>query len=213
MPRILIVITSCHKNWEHRKAIRETWLTRLPLGMSYCFVVGTGPRIDEPNIIQLDVADHYGALPMKSYLAFRLVLVRYGFDWLMKVDDDTFLVPERLSSVFFDKRAEYIGSDCCYEEGYATGGAGYLLTRARVAQLAIAQPPVDWIEGEDGWVGMQMRRLGCPLYWTPLLHHSNRDHIDRDLRPTQFNNYVTGHYLKPEAMREMHAQFYGPGPF
>ncbi len=205
--QLLLVISSCHLYADRREAQRTTWIKRLPPWISYFFFVGRGPALAEPDTVQLECGDGYDDLPCKSHAVFNYCLEhKEPFDWLLKVDDDTYLVPERVSQAFFDAQAEYIGSDCCYTDHYATGGAGYFLTHRLVAYLANCACP-DGKDGEDGWVGARLREIGVPLYWTPLLHHSCRFlHVQR-MWPGPRNNLITGHYIMPEKMRELERSF------
>lgn len=206
--RIVVLICSCHQHRERRDAVRETWLKQLPPDMPHFFYVGRGDTPLEPDVIHLDVGDTYEDLPPKSHAVYNYLLKMHQFDWSIKVDDDSFLAPERLPGLIEmgSKVSEYIGSDAEYKNMYATGGAGIVLSR-RLAEVVASQPmplsnPAN-PDGEDGWIGLVVRQAKNKLWWTPRLQHSEGLHPQKD------NDVVTGHWIKPDDMRKFYAALYG----
>lgn len=213
--RIAVLICSCHRNRHKRGAVRDTWVKRLTPDMPYFFYVGrvngvvalmTEPL--EPDVVMFDDLDGYYDLPPKTHAAITLAVNKITFDWLIRVDDDTFLVPERLPGLIADMAsygAAYFGSERCRDDMYATGGAGVVLSRKAAEIVAYAPHPPSCPESpdqDDGWVGLVLRQKGMKYYWTPRLHH------DTTLRPRPNNDLVTGHYVLPGEMRKLYSALY-----
>ena len=176
--------------------------------MPYFFYVGRGDTELEPDVMMFDVADSYNDLPPKTHMAITQAVNTITFDWLIRLDDDTFLAPERLSGLITEMAsygAEYIGSERCRDSMYATGGAGVILSR-RLAELVACSPrPASCPESpdqDDGWIGWKVRQQGNKFFWTPRLHH------DLAYRPGPQNDIVTGHYVLPSEMRRLYATLY-----
>ena len=206
--RILIIILSAHCFAERRASVRQTWLTRLPPNMTARFVVGDGPKIEEPDVWQVPAGDNYFNQD-KLRLALRYA-VGHGapmFDYLFKCDDDTYLVPERLESAITDvevHQPHYIGRRCGINNDYCHGGAGYLLSRWMVCALCHA--PATTEDSEDGWVGLRCRAV------TALVDCQR--FCDKPTEwPTQRNDLITTHQLRtPELMFQFHARYLCPVP-
>lgn len=221
--KFFVLICSCQKYRDRRQVVRLTWLPRLLPNMQYGFVIGRGPPppADEPDVFQVDAPDTYEELAAKIQAAFRYTL-QFEWDWLFKLDEDTYFVPERLHLAFEtavlaphypvvsgatrDPRPgepDWIGAESYDEAGYAHGGAGYLLTRRLVERLVTSPITPDLMDSEDGWVGKGCR-LWTRLYVTPLLHHHN----DRGVWPTPDNQVITCHGNQtPELQWKFHARY------
>jgi hypothetical protein len=171
-------------------------LRRLPQGADALFFVGQGPPPAEERLIQLAVQDDYLSLPRKVQALCRFALEHYEFDYLFKCDDDTYVSIERLFDLL-KERAQYIGGAEWVREGYASGGAGYLLSRRAVELVAGAPVPADG--AEDVWVGRVLSAAGVKLRPTARLLMDHRDH------PRRENNIVSAHWCSPELMKAIHA--------
>ena len=204
--RIAVLICSCRAYAHKRVAQRDTWLRKLTPDMPYFFYVGRGEGAVEPDVVEIDALDGYNDLPPKTHLAIRHAVSTLEFDWMIRLDDDTFMAPERLPGLIGPATSQYIGSDRCYVPMYATGGAGVILSRA-LAELVAAQPTPGSCpqnpDQDDGWIGLVVRNAGHKLFWTPRLHH------ERAMRPGPHNDLVTGHWVLPSEMRRTYATLYG----
>ena len=141
-----------------------------------------------------------------TYLAIRYAVSTLAFDWMIRLDDDTFMAPERLPGLIYSSTSQYIGSDRCYVPMYATGGAGVILSRPLAEHVAAQPTPASCPENpdqDDGWIGLVVRNAGHKLFWTPRLHH------ERAMRPGLQNDLVTAHWVLPSEMRDVYAKFYG----
>lgn len=198
--KLLVVINSCHAYRHKRDACRETWIPYLPPGTDHFFFVGEGTTELEPDVLPTPFEDSRGWNPHKAHHAFTHAL-RYDFDWLFRVDDDTFVVPERIPSLFWDAKAEMIGGDCMWQWGWSTGGAGLMFKRRLVDAMVQTGVWEGCSDGDDGWACACARKAGAKFYWTPRLRHQY------DIRPNPFNDMVTGHYVTPKEMRVLHDLF------
>jgi len=122
--KLLTAIISCHAHRHKRDAVRDTWLKRLP--GEHFFYTGIGDTVLEPDVLQFPFEDVRGAAH-RTHAAFKYALERYAFDWLFRVDDDTFVVPERIPTLFWEPNAEMIGGDVMAKWNWGTGGAGCCL--------------------------------------------------------------------------------------
>ena len=200
---ILIGICSCVSATARREAVRETWLRRLPPGVRAVFFVGAGNAApNEDRVVQLPVEDDYASLPRKVATFFHFARAGYDFDYLFKCDDDTYVCAERLIELA-RKRARYVGGGEWLQERFASGGAGYLLSRKAVAILTAA--PFPGLGAEDVWVGEVLREAGVKLCPTGRLRMDHKD------LPSPENDLVSAHWCSPELMKLIDAGFTRPG--
>lgn len=199
--KILIGICSCQHYHEKQKAVRETWLTKVPPEMEAVFFVGNGDgegAIMEDKTLVLPVRDDYDGLPKKVQAFFQYALANYEFDHLFKCDDDTYLLSERLYDLLLDAH-EFVGSQDWWPS-HADGGAGYLLSRRAVETAA--QAPCPESGKEDVWITELLRNAGFELHPTTQLVQNHH------IFPTQNNRIITVHWCRPEIMREIHGSLF-----
>lgn len=120
----LIAVTTCKTRRHQADAQRNTWA----LGRDDVrFFVGENPDQDE---VGLSVDDSYAGLPAKVRAACRWALDQ-GYDSVLKLDDDVYLVPGRLPG--YDAY-DYVGNfrmrNGDYPYDYASGFAYHLGRRA-----------------------------------------------------------------------------------
>ncbi|MEX0322227.1 MAG: hypothetical protein AB3N63_08725 [Puniceicoccaceae bacterium] len=164
-PHIILVI-SCQANRESRqRAIRETWLRRLPAGNACYFV--EGGHDDECIVdgrIQLATPDGYDDLAEKSFRAIEFILRESDCQGIIKCDDDTYVHPQRCMDAI-DTFADYNGNRTQGQDHfspYAQGGCYWL---SRKAMEAVVSAPFEshvdspWFKGNT-----RMRKLGEGSY-------------------------------------------------
>jgi len=210
-PQILIGICSCHLHSERRKAVRESWLRALPEGARALFFIGTGEPCDEPGLVTLPVSDLYIQLPAKVHCFFRYALAHYEFDYLFKCDDDTYVHPGRLKDLARPD-VDLIGSVELKTLGFASGGAGYLMSRRMVEQLVAK--PITQGGAEDVIFSSRAKASGLRMEGTRVLQGCAEHQQYRDRLPEAGNDIVTVHRCGPYEMRRIHAAVTGehPGP-
>src|SRR5579864_1077075 len=99
--RRLVAIVTCHKDKfiEQAEIQRQTWV---PLcakyGIDVKFFLGQSTRAPREDEVYLDVDDGYAGLPAKVQ-AMLAWAVAQGYDYILKTDDDVYIVPGRLNKV------------------------------------------------------------------------------------------------------------------
>ena len=157
--KLLFAIISCHKNRHRRDAVRNSWLKDVGNNADYKFFVGQGDSELEPDVIKLDVPDDYNSLPIKIKAVCQYML-DWGYDYVLKVDDDTYVFPDRI--VFGIEEADYIGrwnawsNSKDHPNGFCSGFCYWL--SARSAKILANGSPN--IKAEDVWAGGELARNG-----------------------------------------------------
>ena len=148
MMRALIAVITCHKNQIAAEAIRQTWAKTSPYDVRYFFGIGNRPLRFADEVF-LGVPDTYLGLSTKVKAAIDWAHSR-GYDYLLKCDDDSYVVPSRIE--FSGNHAGMLASG-----GYIHGGAGYILSRHGMDILR--QSHITDIS-EDKWVTDTLNRAG-----------------------------------------------------
>jgi Galactosyltransferase len=190
------------------KAIRETWATGLG-EIPYRFFYGTRLRRDterrEPahqyllNILRepladevfLNCGDNYTENPAKMKAICRWALDN-GYDYILRVDDDTFIYPDRIFKTNWATK-DYSGAN---DKGFHPGGCLFL---SRHAMELIIQAQVTTY-ADDVWIGQVMRDNHIPL--NPI--KSMRNEWDTGYKvPANVNTegMTSFHSCTPEVMR------------
>lgn len=107
----LVVIYSCCKYLDERiPKLRETWIADLKArNIPYIILVGDGDDKLEGDILQLDVADTYEALPIKTLKMIDWVYSNTDFQYLVKIDDDCYLSAKQFFESQSYRKANYYG--------------------------------------------------------------------------------------------------------
>jgi len=136
--RVLCWILTCSKNLQIRaKFVRQTWVKRC---QKWIFVS------DENNAsfptIGFGTKKGREHLAVKTMKAFDYIYKHHinDADWFLKADDDTYVIVENLRHLL----SEYSPSEPIYfgypfkvlvKQGYFSGGAGYVLSRAALERF------------------------------------------------------------------------------
>jgi hypothetical protein len=92
------------------------------------------------RIVRVDVPDNWAQLGKRMLLALPQVYARYNASWYFKIDMDTATDMPRLQRALRGLAADvsYVGQVYSYENSpdYASGGAGYGMTRAALASIS-----------------------------------------------------------------------------
>ena len=194
---ILIAIASCANHLNRNTACLETWAS--PESIYDCAEKYIGTHNLVIQIFtgkDLGVSDEYEALPAKVR-----AICEYAhdteFDVLLKCDSDTFVWLNRFLESGF---AEYdyvgwTGGIVHPSEEYASGGAGYVLSRK--AFSIVAEAPLTLDTAEDRWVGRVLYDGGI------IVHRDTRYAHGFHRKPFEDNTLVTYHPASPKRMMEL----------
>lgn len=155
MAKLLIAITTCHARRHQADAQRASWVQDVnPAMADVRFFLGGFPHVEESgDTVLLPVDDSYEGLPAKVKATMEWARARDYWS-VLKLDDDVYLVPERLKLI---PAGEYIGNFRMhtgkYPADYASGFAYWLGARATAA---VAEAPLTDDPNEDRWVGNVM---------------------------------------------------------
>lgn len=217
--KALIAISSCGDFESNgcNQAMRDTWLKDLvPFGIPHKFFFGMGQGEPElaDSVILRDVDDGYGSLTYKTRASLRWARAE-GYDFVFRCFPDTYVRVDRLMACPFYEH-DYYG-DFRQEEGgrtdggtgkyqptlqqaqnYASGGAGYWLSRKAFSLLLDAPVIGVWRDeittyAEDLWVGNILGR-------GPLLRYfDDRRFVNHGstMWPNPGNDTITAHMSCP----------------
>lgn len=209
--KTLLAVFSCHKyvysaeglrDWFVRpsgedrvQSLRETWLNDVNIDYKIFYGRGgTNPKSDE---VFLSAPDDYHHSAEKFRMLLRYAL-DYGYDRLIKVDDDVWVYWNRLKENI--PTADYVGT------GPSNFAAGFTYSLSKRAMEIVVKSP-DGVFAEDRWAGESLRRAGIYLTREPRFHlvkptRVNQYISDEDLLKP--NDYLTIHSLSPTQMRRLY---------
>jgi hypothetical protein len=180
---------------QRRQACLATWAKQNGRDdVEIVFLVGNGPSslpAREGHLLRCPCPDDYQSLPQKTRWFCLWALLNYDFEYLFKCDDDTYVDIDRLLAC--GASADYVGHDIA---GFASGGAGYLLSR-RAATAVVAQM-LERTGPEDVLVQKALAQAGIGFTPDPRFYPWN------DRAPAGDNDLVTSHYCGPDLMPIVH---------
>jgi hypothetical protein len=169
--RVLIAIVGCRKRRNFVEAQRTTWLPNVPREVDYrvfvgrdtkCYVNGRKAGADE---VFLDVDDSYEGLPEKVKAVCVWALGNH-YDFLLKIDDDAYLFPDRFLDSGFEL-LDYTGAPGGGSSNDFASGFCYCLSAK--AMQAVVDYPLTLQKSEDRWVSEAVMNSG-----TMILHADSR---------------------------------------
>lgn len=201
--KILIAIASCAEHLNRNTAVLETWASRDYFWQGDAFERRfNGVFIKLFTGRDLGVSDDYKALPQKVKAICEYADV-HEFDFLWKGDSDTFVWLDRLLTSGFERHdyCGWTGGVVEPSKEYASGGAGYWLSRKAFEIVANAQLTDDTCE--DRWVGRVLYDAGIIVhrdtrYGTPQLFDTRPGNAFTD------KTLLTYHPVSPKMMYELH---------
>jgi hypothetical protein len=221
----LIAISSCgdFERNGNNQALRDTWLKDLvQAGLDYKFFFGVGQDAPElaDSVILPDVPDDYGHLTYKTRASLGWAH-QEGYDFVFRCFPDTYVRVARLLRCGFEEH-DYHG-DFRREEGgrtnggtgqyrptlqqaqnYASGGAGYWLSRRAFEHLIEAPILGVWRDDltpyvEDLWVGNILGRCSRELHYFDDERFCNHGSA---FWPDPRNDLITAHMSCPGPYRK-----------
>ena len=234
---VFILILSSSENVERRKAIRETWLHNIQLklpNVGYRFVIANThdrslqEQVEKEQRLHQDVVwfenilENYNMLTSKVIESFKWVNKNIQTDFVLKCDDDSFVVIERLletireevllpSKLYWGyfrggssvkrsgKWAENEWNLCDKYLPFAFGG-GYILSSDLVRYIVINLNYLKQYKNEDVTIGAWLSTLAITR------KHDNRFNTESKSRGCG-NTYLITHKETPDSMREKHEHF------
>jgi len=213
---ILLAILTCPRFLDRRNAIRDTWLKSLNdlkvvgefFNVDVRFFSGRLPCLADDylgDIVHLDCPDSYEELPLKTY-ALAKYAQNHNYDYLLKCDDDSYLVPipDVMDELFVrDHCVGHLRIKPTINDGidYSHGGC-YTLPRRGIA--AVVEHPELFTKGiEDGAVGRAMQAAGVPLKHEARIFHNSRQLFAWGSP----NGVIAAHQVKPDLMYQLHETY------
>lgn len=230
--KLVVFVVSCRKNRHRQQAIRDSWAKDARnANIEVCFVEGHAAQ-REPVLVDdrliLPCPDTYEYLSHKVWHAFKAVLAFYDADFIMKIDDDCLLNPQKLLEFRYED-FDYMGSDINAgsrtaldwhhsavsnrqlgelifeldaEQTWYDGQGGYILSR-RAAQTLASTPLADYQHMlEDYATGRVMSLAGFPATRLDSSFISVRDAFIKEDR--DYENAVISDIAGVERMFELH---------
>ncbi|XP_046615706.1 beta-1,3-galactosyltransferase 6 [Neodiprion virginianus] len=240
--KLIIVVFSAPSNVEQREAVRGTWLSENYEDVKYLFVIGTqNMEFDQRNrlasenkayhdlLLLPNLQDSYQALTKKLLHSFAHICKEYDFDYLLKCDDDSFVLVDKILKEFEKQRYEALDKElywgffngkaqvkrsgpwketdwifCDFYLPYARGG-GYVLSQNLVKFIAQNSNILRLFNSEDVSVGL----------WLAPLSNIERKHdvrFDTEYRSRGCSNeHIIKHKQNVEAMNTMYQTYKASG--
>jgi hypothetical protein len=174
--KILIAIKCCHARQDFAEASRQTWIKKIPSGIDYRVFYGHGQHELKPDEVQLDVPDGYLDLCTKIHEMIRWTY-DHGYDFLFQVDDDTYVLPDRLFLSDF-RSHDFVGGESFgideyqrifrYVGGVNASGPGFWLSRKSM-EIVLRYPRPAHANPDEPWLGWVLRTNGTRVKQTPRL--------------------------------------------
>lgn len=201
--RLLIGALSAQAYHDRRERCRGTWMADLRRhpGLDAVFLLGSQVEAPQRNgdELHLPCPDAYATLPQRTREFCKWALDHADFDYLFKCDDDTYIAVDRLAAVDLEGR-DYVGRDL---GGWASGGAGYFLSR-RAAGI-VAEELTAETGYEDRCVADVLRPHGITVVDDPrLLPWPPSGEL-----PSAANRTMTAHAIDGDTIRSVHEAVHG----
>lgn len=199
-PRVLVWVLTQPENHANKAVhVRDTWGKRV----DKLLFMSTVDDVLLPSV-NLHVKEGRKELWGKTKAAFKYVYDNHlhDYDWFMKSDDDTFVVVENLRyllSLYDTRDPIYFGSrfNKFNPQGYMSGGAGYVLSRAALKKF-VEEALTDPTKCKEPITGAEDAEMGKCLNNVGVMAGDSRDEAGRG----RFFPFVPAHHLVPGHLGE-----------
>ena len=202
---IFYIILSCKPFLETRlKWQRESWLSGID---SYVVLTGAIGSTD-PKVACMKTGDGYETCPQRYYQYIRETDLS-AYDWIMFVDDDTFIFPKRLENYLTTHDASkslYIGRSITWPINFMSGGAGFALSKVAYSELKdyltnSLQSDIEFNRNGDVTMGVWINKIAKATHVNCNYLNGNRHKENNTLALEQAFSF---HYVTEELFK-----FYG----
>ncbi|XP_033111101.1 glycoprotein-N-acetylgalactosamine 3-beta-galactosyltransferase 1-like isoform X2 [Anneissia japonica] len=200
--RILCWIMTSPQTLESKASnVKETWAKRCNVAL----FISSEHNADFPTV-KIETKEGREYLWQKTRGAFQYIYDNYldEADWFLKGDDDTFIIVENLRYFLSDKNTNdplYYGRKFkpYVNQGYMSGGAGYVLSKEAVRRLvedafkssSKCRPATAVGGAEDVDIGRCLQAVG-------VVAGDSRDELGQD----RFHPFVPEHHLIPGSVQK-----------
>ena len=192
--KILIAAPTCQEQADRHQACLRTWASTALCDVRFY----TSEEMGVPPEACMCGTDELGLfVRLGQNLSYRLRemckwALAQGYDYMFKCDLDTYVWVDRLLASGFEQWDYYGFSQDWHVPTFASGGAGYWMSRRAMGVLA-SQAVAD-MALDDVWVGIMMHDAGI------VLRHDARYHCE--LPHVLNKSWFTVHYVKNPAVME-----------
>lgn len=156
--------------------------------------------------------DTYSRLPHKTLSTFRIALTHKDWDFIVKVDDDTFVHFDRLKNFLetIDPFSDfYCGHPILHGLVYACGGAGYIMSRHCLLHIWNKLEDItlsDTSTQEDKTVGLAATETNIYLYQLPdyFTQHGHHRNSDENAITSIMGDAITTHPVTPHTFKTLY---------
>ena len=197
--KLFYVILTCQKYLPTRcDWVRNSWLRQIKQQDDYCFL----SSIPDPQskVVGWNTPDNYEGCSRKYLEFFRNMNV--DADWVVFVDDDTFIFPERLRIMLRKRNPAdklYIGKLLDGEIPTMSGGAGFVLSSRLFSEMQNYVKTNDIVLDStysDVTIGQWAKALSAEYVWDKRFNsHPHTEEGD-------INTAISFHYVTQPLFRQ-----------
>ena len=174
--KILCLIMTREQDLESKaRAVNMTWVRRCD---KHLYLLTT--KQQRFDFLSTDIPDNRFTIINKIRYAFNVIYKQYinEFDWLIKTDDDTYVIMENLHYLLAKHNSSKPGHlgylfKKFLNSGYMSGGAGYVISKAGFRRMmehgllidncSVVHDPGDPETSEDVETGRCLEKVGVPV--------------------------------------------------